>query len=440
MLMGQETIRYKTYVKTALVEGLRPVFEDHVDEILQRTKVDIEFPTDQADYPAVVIRFFERSLTNLGVGHREWFPELDEDGEETGRFIKYKHYYFTGDIEFAIYALSSVDRDLVGDSIVQTLTMGDLTAYTNQFFQRIYEPDVNLDPASLDTYINLNTDDVQGFGESQVIAPWMPEDVLVYQTSYRLGITGEFYSLTPPTQGTFGVVERVDQYPYLEDLEPAPPGIQTTPSFTDSFTSDLSAQYLEPLGDHTFSAGAFDLDTAGYDFKLNRTYAGDFQIDTHFRWTSGQEMGLEFYLHDGRATRAATTNKANQYGTLVLSTTEAYYEPQTFVPDREPEELVVPVGRLFVDDPAVLDDVDLWFRLKCEGFKFTGELWLADPNVSANTNRILRTAYVLDPDERENQGEHLWVKWYGDAGDTILDWTVTTPDTTPWQGETSLVD
>jgi hypothetical protein len=37
-----------------------------------------------------------------------------------GAFQKHKHMLYQGDIEFAIYALSSYDRDLISDAIVQT--------------------------------------------------------------------------------------------------------------------------------------------------------------------------------------------------------------------------------------------------------------------------------------------------------------------------------
>lgn len=217
------TIKYKTYVKEALVEALREVFADHPDEILRTTNVNIDFPLTEAEYPAIIIRFYERDIHNAGVGHYEFF----EDENNPGRWIRYKHYLYNGDIEFAIYGLSSLDRDLLADSIVQTLAMGDLSDYTNKFLTRIYSPDATAEPTSVDHAINLNTDQIQGFGETQMLAPWQPEDVMVYQTSYRVGIHGEIYSLTPETDAAnYGLIERVDQFPYNPDageVVPDPP-------------------------------------------------------------------------------------------------------------------------------------------------------------------------------------------------------------------------
>jgi hypothetical protein len=214
MPLPNHNIRYKTYVKEALVEALRAVFAAHPDTILRKTKVNIDFPLTRAGYPSVIIRFYERDIRNAGVGHEEFF----EHPTEVGRWIRYKHYLYTGDIEFAIYALSSLDRDLIADTIVETLAMGDLSAYTNNFLNRIYRPDAVAEPTSIDHAINLNTDQIQGFGETQVPVPWASEDELIYQTSYRIAIHGEIYSLTPSGEDTtYGLIERVDQFPYNPD-------------------------------------------------------------------------------------------------------------------------------------------------------------------------------------------------------------------------------
>lgn len=224
-LLQQQTIKYSSYVKETLVYALRSVFASHPDAILRSTSVDVDFPLTRNDYPAIVVRFYERGLTNAGVAHIEHI----EDANATGRYVKYKHYLYQGDIEFAIYGLSSVDRDLVGDALVQILTMGETEPYSNLLLDRVYDPPSipaeneggAYDP-SMDHMMNLNTDKLSGFGETQAIAPWMPEDVLVYQKSYRVEIHGEFYSRTPVATN-YGLVTAVQSYPYNpDDGEPVP--------------------------------------------------------------------------------------------------------------------------------------------------------------------------------------------------------------------------
>lgn len=217
--LAERTIPYKTWLKTSIVEALRPVFADHPDPDLARTKVSIEYPHDESSYPAVIVRFYERGIRNAGIGHEEHI----QVGPSLYRF---KHYIYTGDIEFAIFALSSLDRDLIADSIVQTLTMGDLAAYTRPFYKRIFEPSGNEYVEADYNFININTDQVTGYGESQTPAPWLAEDTLVYQTSYRCGLMGEFYSLPPVTSDALTYIEDVIQYPYIGGLEEVPEGSQ----------------------------------------------------------------------------------------------------------------------------------------------------------------------------------------------------------------------
>ena len=215
MPMQQQTIHYKTYIKGLLRQALEDVFAEHPDPILQRqTKVSSSLPQTQAQYPTVIVRFYERDLHNMGVGHHEWIGLKDPStGEPTNEWIRFKHYGYSGDIEFAIYALSSEDRDLMADAIVQILSMGDTEAYSHPFYDRLYKPNYDEDPTAIEHFINLNSDRIMGYGESEMIAPWMPEDVLVYQTSYRIPIMGEFYSRTPPFV-PLGLVSEVDLYPY----------------------------------------------------------------------------------------------------------------------------------------------------------------------------------------------------------------------------------
>ncbi len=216
-----QTIKYKQYVKEALVEALRSVFATHPDQILRDTTIGIDFPLTEVDYPSIVVRFYERQIKNMGIGHYELGPHASA----AGRFIKYRHYTYNGDIEFAIYALSSYDRDLISDSLVQLMAMGDTEDYTSVFLDRIYNSDPSVEPTSLDHFINLNTDQISGFGETQIPAPWSPEDVLVYQTAYRIGIMGEFYSRTPAIVD-YGLVDGVDTFPYMGDageVAPEPP-------------------------------------------------------------------------------------------------------------------------------------------------------------------------------------------------------------------------
>lgn len=323
---GEETIRYRTYIKQTLTEGLTAMFAGHPDPLIQGTKAVIEYPRTEADYPCVVVKFYERQIFNSGVAHEEvafiegesdsveltvqigetdgavslvWAPNPNASGfnvyrgtesdQENQQFqfsanvteftdvgnqgndvavptivtakldtpeptatilpraygslapgtyyyrvtatspsqaIKFKHYYYTGDIEFSVYALTSLDRDLIADSIVQTITMGQLQDYTNNFFERVYTTTQQVPDSALH-FINVNADQLQGFGDTESQTPWGAEDDLIYQTSYRTGVFGELYSL-PPTL-SYALIRQVFLYPYITSLQ-ADPDIPQSPA------------------------------------------------------------------------------------------------------------------------------------------------------------------------------------------------------------------
>jgi len=218
--LPEKTIHYKTYLKRSLVQALRDVFKAHPDSPLQETKVTLDNPRTEADYPAVVIKFYERKIENAGIGHEEIVDLSEDDNTPIGSY-RFKHYFYWGDVEFALRALSPKSLDLVADTLVQTIAMGNLESYTNRFFTRIY-PDEGEQPESVWHSININADQISGFGEGQSPTPWMSEDDLVYEVNYRVSVFGEFYS--PPPEFPMQYISDVIVYPWFEGVEEVPTG------------------------------------------------------------------------------------------------------------------------------------------------------------------------------------------------------------------------
>lgn len=223
----QRTIRYKTYLKQAVVEALTAVFEAHPDPLLVNTKVRLQSSFEEVDYPTIVVGFQESEIHDAGIGHYE----RHQQGVGGPWYKQYrKHYY--GSLTLTISALSTLDRDLISDALVETVMMSPIRAYTNFFLTRIYDPEEfesmknmplgSIGDAHYYNLLNLTTQKLSPIGDSAVPAPWGPEDVLVYQSGYSMATFGEVISL-PPTI-LYTLISEVRQYPYVAPIEPLPTG------------------------------------------------------------------------------------------------------------------------------------------------------------------------------------------------------------------------
>lgn len=214
-LIPQSSLHYKTFIKESVVSALRLSMGEYITDItLVKTKIDIDYSSNEADYPAVVVKFYERDNLSSGVAHIEYGPDPNADGF----YIPYQHRLYHGDMSFEIYALSSLDRDLVTDALIEILAMGQSNPEASTFYTRLY---TTLQQAYYQYhFLVFNTDEISGYGEQAGIAPWGPEDTLLYQASYRIPVIGEFYSLPPASPSSSGVVSEVDIYPW-DPLDPS---------------------------------------------------------------------------------------------------------------------------------------------------------------------------------------------------------------------------
>jgi hypothetical protein len=224
--LSQQTISYKTFLKWSIVQSLLQVFNNHPDPILQTrydanhnviggTNITVEYPFEEKSYPCVIVKFSERAVQMAGVGHIEYIQ--DPNGVT---FQPYRHIYYSGTAEFVVMGLTSTDRDLVTDSLVQILLTPEMANYTNYYFNQIFNTEG--DVANLN-YLNLDKDTITGIGETVGPVPWNSENRLQYQAGYRTKIFGEFYSL-PQNYVWPGFIENIEVYPYTTD-DPLPAGI-----------------------------------------------------------------------------------------------------------------------------------------------------------------------------------------------------------------------
>lgn len=204
---------HRRLVTRALVTALQSVFDDQYDRDrqFQTLHVGPTYPMSEVGYPAVVIEYENTRVMNAGVGHEEWFEDADNI------LRKWNHSRFEGNINLEILALTTLDRDLLADAVIEVLRFGRLDSAMESFFDTLYgnpnDPDVEL----VFSQLMLNVDDISGAGNSETLAPWGAEDVHVYETSYTLEIHGGYYNIIP--EATWQVVTKVGSASFLEGWE-----------------------------------------------------------------------------------------------------------------------------------------------------------------------------------------------------------------------------
>src|ERR1017187_9998963 len=70
--LPQATLQYRTFLKRSISEGLQNAFGLYEDETLEACKIGVEYQTSRVNFPNIVVKYFEKSLQNAGVGHKEW--------------------------------------------------------------------------------------------------------------------------------------------------------------------------------------------------------------------------------------------------------------------------------------------------------------------------------------------------------------------------------
>ena len=65
--------------RTPSLYGLKEPESPHqYDATLGKTKIGPDYQTTRANFPSIVVKFYEQQIMNAGVGHMEWGPETTE--------------------------------------------------------------------------------------------------------------------------------------------------------------------------------------------------------------------------------------------------------------------------------------------------------------------------------------------------------------------------
>jgi len=178
-------INYKMEIKRAVVKSLQNVFYNTENyfpgykssELMTKSHITIEYPQKPEQYPSMIVGFKEKELKSAGIAHSEII-----DGTSV-----VQRWLFQGSISIEIFALTSMDRDFISDSLVNLLSFGRIENFP---FRDYIEDNAQVD-------IQVSVGSLAPIGEQTMSgASWGLTDQRIYTTGYQFGCMGGFISTT----------------------------------------------------------------------------------------------------------------------------------------------------------------------------------------------------------------------------------------------------
>lgn len=168
-------------VLTALHSGMKQAFhEDYPVEEFRDIYASIEFPTDQADYPAIWVGFEPRGHVRIaGIDHKEFITSPGGGFHEVTRWV------FEGQAIFTIVSMTSLARARLMDEMIRVLGFGPLDD-RKEWREWIYD-----NPLVGMTY-NHERIALRGITETNG-TPWGTNELL-YEATLTVDLIGEFVS------------------------------------------------------------------------------------------------------------------------------------------------------------------------------------------------------------------------------------------------------
>ena len=181
-------------LKTSAVQAIEQSFQVRYPEPdpaggTRPPYVSVEYPVDQAQYPAIWVDYEGAELRNVGIAYTEQDPAGNA----------YARWKFAGHVTFTIVALTSNERDMVYDQLVSLTAFAAQSSFPSQFRQV-----VEANPLIASTW---GWDSV----EDRAVAaapgtPWGTMDV-IYERGFAVQVVGEFVS--DPVTYELAVLEEI---------------------------------------------------------------------------------------------------------------------------------------------------------------------------------------------------------------------------------------
>jgi hypothetical protein len=168
-------------IKTTAVQAIQQSFlasypEPDTAGGQQQVFVSIEYPVEEASYPAVWVDYEGAELRTVGIA----YTETDLDGNH------YARWRFAGHVVFTVVALSSNERDMLYDQLVAMTAFAAQSDFPSTFRSVVSGAELVASVWSFDTVEDRPPAAAPG-------TPWGTMDV-IYERGFALQVVGEFVS------------------------------------------------------------------------------------------------------------------------------------------------------------------------------------------------------------------------------------------------------
>lgn len=192
-----------TPTKKLVIRALRATFTNlYPDDKLANMNIDLEYPYLAEHYPGIWVKFSLHKIQASGLSPTQ----------QTADEI-FSVWYYEGTVTLIIMALSSKERDLISDGIIEAYAFASQMPSVSPFYAEINSSDL--------INMTLQSDIITSGGQSETIGtPW-DDDKIAYEDRYSFEVVGQVRSRVQPDV-VFTTLSEVEVFSSLTNVDGAP--------------------------------------------------------------------------------------------------------------------------------------------------------------------------------------------------------------------------
>lgn len=169
-----------TPTKKLIIRALRATFTAmYPNDKMSSINIDMEYPYKEEHYPGIWVKFSPHKIQASGID-----PTRHASNEI------YSVWHYEGTVSFVIIALSSKERDLISDGIIEAYAFAYMMPSVSPFYTTINTSNL--------INMSLQSDILSPGGQTETIGtPW-DDDKIAYEDRYSFEVIGQVRSRIQP--------------------------------------------------------------------------------------------------------------------------------------------------------------------------------------------------------------------------------------------------